>query len=232
MNEGKKSLGEAMMNPATIKKVAPDVVSSRGQSKLQTILQKATAQKDKLDTTLKLVAKGGGADFSSRVKNPETIVQKIALKRLQGRDYKMEDTNDVYGGRIIVDDKKQIPSMVSAVRQALQGDGHKVLKDELVKTGTYQAHHIDFQTKDGTKGETQVMIPQQALEAVANHSLRALAGEKPPEDVKKLRDAQASIVKKTPNEEAKKKVEAIQTISKANQDKPTHPVINASILAA
>lgn len=222
--------GESQIGAQTIQQIASDVVSQQGISKLHQKMVGTALTKPVLDQQLEKIAKQTGTDFQSRIKNATTVVQKIAQKRIQGRKYGIDDINDTYGGRFIVDNKKNIPEVLDLVRKMALSNNLKVLNDERVKTGTYNAHHIDFQTPNGIKGEVQVMTPQQALESVANHSLRSMHGENPEDNVKLLRNKQAQIAAQTPNELAKQKADIIQKIAKQNNDLPLDPRVTASVL--
>lgn len=225
------NVGESQIGPQVQQQITPDIVNSpQGLQQLHSKMSQAIMQKKTLDRQLELVAKVTGTDFQSRIKNATTVVQKIAQKRLQGRDYGLEDLNDAYGGRFIIDKKGSFGKVLDLVRKLADQDSFKILKDENVKTGTYTAHHVDFQTPEGLKGEIQLMTPQGALESVANHGLRAVAGEKPEEPVKTLRDKQAQMASRIGDNEAKKKVETIQSLMKAGKDSPLDPRIVANVM--
>jgi hypothetical protein len=79
-------------------------------------------------------------------------------------------------------------------------------------------------------GELQLMTPQENLESVANHSLRALNGEKPEGDDKKLRQQQANIAKKTPNNKAQNIANALQSMQQQQGTQPLNPAVDAQTL--
>ena len=223
---------EAQVTPPVQQQVTPDLVNEQGQQQLAGKIAQTTEKKDFLDYILKGIAEKAGADFSSRVKNPETVVQKVATKRLAGRKYGLDDVNDVYGGRFIIKNSSEVNSIKKMLKTAEELGVFKIGKTEERTQATYHAHHLDITTPDGVKGEIQIMTPQEELEAVANHSLRSVHGEKPPEDVAQLRDKQAELAKKLSNSKAHEKAQQIQDVAKQLGDKPLSPQIPASILKA
>jgi len=226
-----QSIGESQVTPQAMGQVTPDMVSPQGKQALFQNLAQATQEKDKLDFIFKGIADKEGADFSSRVKNPKTVVQKIAQKRLQGRDYKLDDINDAYGSRIIVDSEKDYGKIKKYVEKAAELGIFKINKSELVDTDYHKAWHIDFKTANGTKGELQILTPQQEANSVINHDLRSVHGEDMPDTVKELADKQAAIVKNMPSDKARQLAQTISDLHKNTHGQPLPPQVNATILA-
>ncbi len=229
-NQNQQSIGEAQITPGVQNQITPDVVSPEGKQQLFESLGKATVSKGGLDFILSGIANKVGAEFTSRVKNPETVVQKIAQKRMQGRNYGIQDVNDNYGGRFIIKNSSQASRIKTMLTKAQDLGIFKINKQEDVTKDTYHAFHVDFTTSDGVKGEVQIMKPQEVLESVANHSLRSVFGENPPNQVQNLRDMQANMAKNMPDNSAVEKAAQIQNIAKANGDQPLDPRIIASTL--
>ena len=225
-----QSVPENSVTPQVQSQVTPDLVSEQGKQQLAAKLSKTIEKKDFLDYILKGIAEKAGAEFSSRVKNPETVIQKIATKRIAGRDYNLEDVNDGYGARFIIKSSSDMASIKKMLAKAEELGVFKIGKQEQVTQATYSGFHSDITTPDGVKGEIQIQTPQQELEGVANHSLRAVFGEKPPEEVKALRDTQAELAKKISGNKAHEAAQTIQAIGKQNNDKPLDPRISAAIL--
>lgn len=222
-------LPEAQVNPQIQQQVTPDVVSPQGKQNLFNNLANTIQKKKFLDFIIKGIGDKAGAAFTSRVKDPQTVVQKIATKRAAGRDYNLDDVNDTYGARLVTPDSSAQKNIKGMMKKASDLGVFKINKSEDVTKDTYHAHHIDIQTPDGVKGEVQIMDPQQELEATANHSLRSMFGEKPPEQVAKLRDMQANIASKTEDGDAHNKAQQIQEVAK-KVGNIVDPRIVASIL--
>lgn len=222
-----QSIGEESVNPQAKQQVLQDVTPQALQSKMAQVM----TEKEKLDYILKGIADKVGVNYESRQKNPDTVISKIAQKREQGRNnYSLDDVNDLFGARFIIKDAKDKAAIHSLLDKAASLGLFKITKQENVETGTYEANHTDFETPQGLKGEIQIHTPQTLLESTANHSLRAVFGEKPPEPVKALRDIQAQIASKTPNNEALAKASTIQQIASQTNGKSIDPRLIASIL--
>jgi ppGpp synthetase/RelA/SpoT-type nucleotidyltranferase len=226
------NVGEAAVTPPVQQQATPDLVAPQGQQAIAGKIAQTTKKKELLDYILKGIADKVGAEFSSRVKNPETVVQKVATKRMEGRDYNLDDVNDVYGGRFIIKNPDQVAPIKKMLEKASELGIFKIGKQEERTQATYHAFHTDIVTPDGVKGEIQIMTGKEELEAVANHSLRAVHGENPPPEVKELRDKQAELASKIPHGEAHAKAQQIQQVAKLIGDKPVNPVVTAGVLKA
>lgn len=225
-----QSIPEAQVGPQVQQSITPDLMAPQGQQALASKLAQTNEKKQFLDYILKGIAEKAGVEFSSRVKNPETVVQKVASKRMEGRKYGLNDVNDVYGGRFVIKNSSEVAPIKKMLEKASELGVFKIGKQEERTQATYHAHHLDITTSDGIRGEIQIMTPQEELEAVSNHSLRAVHGEKPPKDVAELRDKQAELAGKIPNKQAHEKAQQIQNVAKQIGDKPVSPVVTASIL--
>jgi ppGpp synthetase/RelA/SpoT-type nucleotidyltranferase len=225
-----QSVPEAQVGPQVQAQVTPDLVAPQGQQQLAGKLAQTNEKKQFLDYILKGIAEKAGVEFSSRVKNPETVVQKVAAKRMEGRKYGLDDVNDVYGGRFIIKNPDQVGEIKKMLEKASELGVFKIGKQEERNQATYHAHHLDITTSDGVRGEIQIMTGKEELEAVANHGLRAVHGENPPPDVKELRNKQAELASKISYKEAHEKAQQIQAVAKQMGDKPLDPRIPASIL--
>src|ERR1039457_6999186 len=111
------SVGEAAIDQATMQKVAPDVVSQEGKGQLFQKAVEAHQAKKQLDAILGAVADHIGATLNSRVKDQETAAKKIAQKRMQGRDYKIEDINDMLGARLTMPSERSFPKAKAAMQK-------------------------------------------------------------------------------------------------------------------
>lgn len=222
--------GEAVMPPQAVQQVAPEVASPQGQ---QQLFQKAIAAnlaKQVMDKVFSTIAKNNGWDYSSRVKNIQIATNKIAQKRMAGRDYGVDDINDMAGFRLVVPKYSDVPKAKKAIEQ-LEKDGIIDIKQgEEVKNGNYSAYHYDFMTPTGIEGEAQIHTPQGVAEAISNHSLRAVYGEKPHPMVKALQAKQADIAHSLSNEKAMSVVKTLQSMTKDGGDKPLSPITTASVL--
>lgn len=212
----KQTIGEEQISDKLLKKVAPDVIDKGGQEKLMAKTLAASKMKDMLDKALALASNAIGATFSSRVKDIDTATKKIGQKRLQGRDYGIEDLHDLLGGRLIVNSPKDYDSGEEQIRQMEKSGIFKIKKQEKVKTGNYEARHFDVVLPNGTKGEIQLHTKQSEAESLANHQIRAEFGEKPEGIVKALRDKQADIIEDLHPDRAKALSNAIGTLVKQN----------------
>lgn len=227
----KIQVGEAQITPDIQAKLAADIVSPQGRQELSQKLAKATAEKGLLDHLFRSIASRSGATHSSRIKNAETVVQKVAQKRLEGRNYNLSHINDAYGSRIIVSDEKDIPKVLSLVEKAADKGLMKITKSELIKLDYHKAHHVDFVTPSGVKGELQILTPQEEANSVINHDLRAVHGERLPETAKKLADLQTKKVKQLPNSTAHQLAERVSALHSQVQGKPLAPQVNAQMLS-
>lgn len=223
-------IGEAAITPQAQAQVAPDVTSPQGKQQLFQTLASATQQQGMLDFIFKGIAEKTNSEFSSRIKNPQTVVQKIAQKRMQGRDYGIDNINDAYGSRIIVKSEKQIPEIKKYIEKAADLGVINITKSEMVKTDYHKAWHIDFQTKQGTKGEVQILTPQEEANSTVNHDLRSVYGEKMQGPVKQLADIQSKKVQKMPNDKAHQLAQTISQMHKGSSG-PLPPQANAQLLA-
>lgn len=227
-----QSVGEAGLNPQQLQRNAGDVLTPDGKQQLFQHLAAATQQKEMLDFIFQGIANKNKADFSSRIKNPNTVVQKIAQKRMQGRDYNVQDINDAYGSRIIVNSEKQIPEVKKYIEKAGELGIIKINKSEMVKTDYHKAWHIDFETKQGTHGEVQILTPQEEANSTVNHDLRSVYGEKMQGQVKQLADIQSKKVTNMSNDKARALAQKISGIHKQTNGQPLPPQVNASIVAS
>lgn len=225
-----KDVAEQQVTPPLAAKIAPDVVSQNGQQQLQEKQVAANRIKGILDQALAIAAKKLGGTFSSRVKDIDTMQKKIVTKRLAGRDYGINEINDAWGGRIVVD-KSDIGKAKAEVKDMEKAGLFKIHKQEDVTTGSYHAFHTDITTPDGQRGEIQIMTPQERAESLANHSIRAVAGEKPDAAMKAVTDAQAKIAKKLPNNKASQMGDIIEKMMKQNNNKPLPPQATAMVAA-
>lgn len=223
-------IGESQTAPV-LGQVTPDVLSPQGKQALFQKMVQATIEQKKLDSIYQPLADKLGAQFSSRVKNPQTTVQKIAQKRLQGRNYGIDNLNDLYGMRITVDHKSQMPAAIKAITAESEKAGIKVIKSERVNNDTYEAYHLDLKTPSGVTFEAQVHTPQSEAEAVTNHSLRSVFGENPPPMVDKLREKQAQMIKNMPNDNASALIKSVKQLGQQNSGQPLDPRIIASAIA-
>lgn len=223
------SIGEAQVTPPVMGQVAPDVLSQEGKQQLYQKMAKATLDKKGLDMVFGAIAKKYDGDFVSRIKDPKTVVQKIVQKRLQGRDYKLEHVNDLYGGRLIMS-KKDFPKAVKDIQKVAEALDFKINKNEDASHGTYEGYHVDMEDKQGGKFEVQLHTPQSESESVVNHSLRSSFGENPPEAVEALRNQQAEIAHSLPDDKARAISETVKGLAKNNGGQPLDPRIIAQLL--
>ena len=228
----KQHIAEQSVTPQLLKKIAPDVVSSQGQEKLMANAVMASKVKGLLDKALGLAADKLGGKSSSRIKSIETTMKKIGTKRLEHRDYHIDDINDTIGGRISVEKDSDIPLAEKEVDQMGKTGLFKIKKKQDVNVGTYNARHIDVEFPNGTNGEIQLMTHQQEATSLVNHDLRALHGENPPPLVKSLQEKQAKITGKMPNDKAKTFSHALAALHQATDGQPVSPEITTQMLNA
>lgn len=233
-NSSAQQIGESQIGTQQMQQTTPDMMTPQGGQQLFSHLAKATLQKEKLDFILKGIADKVNAGFSSRIKNPQTVVQKIAQKRLQGRKYDVQDVNDPYGARIVVKDEKQFPEVKKYLQKASDIGLFKIHKSEMVDSDYHKAWHMDFSTSDGTRGEIQILTPQEEANSMVNHDLRSTFGEKLEGPVKKLADMQKEKVSKLPDNKAAALSKAIGKIHQATvgSGQPLPPQVNAQALAS
>ncbi len=223
-----KSIAEEQITPQIATKIAPDVVSPQGQQQLQVKAVAANRIKSAIDQAFQIAAESLGGKASSRIKDIDTAQKKIVQKRLQGRDYGIENLNDMLGIRLTVD-KADVSKAKKEIETMQKAGLFKIDKQEEVKTGNYSAYHYDLIAPDGTKAEAQVMTPQQEAESMLNHSMRSVAGENPDPQTKAVTDAQAAIAKKLPNDKANQIAETLKQLMKKNNNNPLPPTLTASV---
>ncbi len=214
-NDAEKSL-----TPEAVQQHGKDLFNPEAKQETGTMFQKATTEKPILDNAFSSIAQKTGATFDSRIKAPDTMLQKVILKRSQGRPYDLNNVNDIYGGRITVTSPKQM----QAVSQQIQKTGLKILSAEPVKSDTYNAFHIDFQTPTGTRGEIQIVTPQQSAESLVNHGIRSQFGENPPKPVQAVKEQNAQVVKNLPDQQAVQVADTLTQQAKANPELSSQPI--------
>lgn len=100
-----------------------------------------------------------GSTFESRIKTKEAIIRKVALHRLRGnKNYRLEDVNDVYGGRFTVKTHEQMEKIIHGIHSLEKEGAFKILKEEEVNRANYRAYHIDFIGQDEVRGELIVQL--------------------------------------------------------------------------
>lgn len=206
--------GEQAMTPDRLQETVPDLVSPKGQGKVSQLVIQAQKVKPELDAKLKMVAQESGldptADFESRLKNPDTLVKKVAVHREAGKDgYRANDVNDLYGARFIADTPTQKKDIINKIRDLNSDNFFKIDKEEQVDHGTYHAYHIDV-NKRGVKAEIQIHDPHSLFESVTNHEIRAQHGENPPEPLARMKSMNATVGYKLPADRAQMIAQAIQ----------------------
>ena len=224
--------GEASITPPMQQQAAPELTQPQGQQQINQKLALAKVEKEKLDFIFKGIATKCKAEFSSRIKNPNTIVQKVAQKRMAGRDYGLEDINDTYGARIIIKNTNEIPPITKMVEKAADIGLFKIKKSEMVKTPYHSGHHVDFKTGNGTNGELQILTAKEEANSAINHDLRAIHGEPLKGTVKQLADLQAKKATALPHKTAHNLAQVIAAVHKPGNDAPMPPQVNAGILAS
>lgn len=224
---------EKSLTDTQMQQYGKDLQTPQAQAQLQQHLGVAQQVKPVLDNDFQQLAQANGAEFSSRIKTPDTALQKIVLKRSQGRDYGIQDINDSYGGRITIADSSQLPTVLSQIQQLANKGNFEVLGGEPVQKDTYNAYHIDIQTPDqqvgdttipGARGEIQVMLPQEKAESLANHGIRAEYGENPPPQVEAIKDKNADIVNSLPEEDAEALSKQMEAQNEADPDRASEPL--------
>lgn len=206
--------GEQSMSPQELNALVPDLVSPKGQALVQSMLGRAQQIQPELDNTFKLTAMQNGLDpvkdYESRVKNADTLVKKVAVHRQGGKGgYRMNNVNDMYGGRFIADTPEQKAKIIDALHELHSNNFLKLDKEEQVDHGTYHAYHMDF-SKNGVKGEIQIHDPHSLFEAVVNHDIRAQYGENPPGKLGELKEKASEIGYKMPADQAQSTAQQIQ----------------------
>lgn len=213
-----RQIAEEQITPEMLAKVTPDV----SKKELMTKAVAANKIKDLLDKALAMAANAIGATFSTRVKNVDTAHRKIAQKRLQGRDYDVEDLGDMLGGRLIVNSPKDYGKGVDQIKEMEKQGIFKIKKQENVRTGSYDAEHFDVVMPNGLRAEIQLHTKLSESESIANHQLRAEYGEEPKGVVKALRNKQAELIDDMHPDRAKALTHAIQLLTEQNGHAPDH----------
>lgn len=228
----KQTIGEQQISPELLAKVAPDVASPQGQQQLAGKQMAARRLQGILDNALKIASHKLQGDSSTRVKEIDTAAKKIGQKRLEGRrDYSINDLRDMVGGRLVVD-KDKMPQAKNEISAMERAGLFKIKKEEKRTVGTYEATHYDVKLPDGTMGEIQIHTKKSEAVSVANHDIRAQFGDKPPKLLQKVQEKQAEIINKMPGNKARLITQALQTMHKANGNKPIPLIHTASVIAS
>lgn len=227
-----QNIGESSIPQDVKSRVAQDVLSPQGKQELFNHLGGAMKEKPLLDGVLQALASKIGADYSSRIKNPDTAVSKIVQKRLLGRSYGVSDVNDALGARLIINDSKALQKAKEGISNLAKAGVFEILKSEPVKKDTYSAYHFDIKTPQGASAEIQLMNPKQELESLANHPLRAIYGEEPDHAVQRLKDKQSQLAHSVSNIQAKQISGPIKQLSFQQGPNPLNPAIVAQILGS
>lgn len=226
-----ENIGESQITPQIQQQAAPDIVNPQGQQQLVGKLASTMVKKQFLDYIFNAIADKFGGEFNSRIKHPETIVQKVVKKRADDKNYGLDDINDMYGGRIVVNKPSDISKVKNLVENGEKLGIFKIGKNEMVKNGAHQAYHFDITTPDGINGEIQIMTPHNELKSVAEHPLYATMGDKLPPMAKALVNTQDNVINKMGKNEAHQKAMQIQEVGKQINGKPIDPRIIAQILS-
>lgn len=226
-----QSIGESAIPPQVQQQVAPDVTNQQGQSQLFQKAVMANSIKPVFDILIKKIADKLGADNSSRVKQIETMGAKIAQKRLAGRQYGIENLNDILGSRIIIASKSDLPEAKTAIQQLAKTGFIDINKSEDASHQTYGAWHVDGKVANGTPFEIQIMTKKQEGESLINHGLRAVHGEDVKGAVEQLKNKQADIINKLPDKKVSAISEAMKNIMKQTNNQPVDPRITSQLLA-
>ena len=208
--------GEQALTDQDLKHLTPDLVSHKGEKLVKSLLDEAEKVKPELDSSFKMAAMTAGLDpakdFESRIKKDSTVVKKVALHRREGDGgYRVNDVNDLYGARFIVKNDKQKKELIDGMHQLDEDNTIKIDKEQEVKHGTYEAHHMDFNYK-GVKGEVQLHTPASLFESAANHDIRSVFGEKPPKPLQDVKDIHAKVAEKVSPKKAQDMAQALELV--------------------
>lgn len=226
----KQTIGEQQIHPQLLQKVAPDVVSTEGQQKLQSKQLAAQRLQGVLDKALQIASTRLGGDASTRIKDTDTAMKKVGQKRLEGRaDYSIDDLRDLLGGRLVVD-KDKIPQAKEEIGHMQKAGLFTIKKEEQRNVGDYQAYHYDVKMPDGTMAELQIHTKKSEASSIANHDIRANFGDKPPKEWQQIQEKQAAMIDNMSGEKAKALTQALQSLHKMSDNKPIPAVLTAAVI--
>ncbi len=222
-------LGEAQITPDVARQVAPEALSTQGLADLAQKQDDAHKAQGVLNAVLDQVAGKLNAKSENRVKSPNVIIQKIGQKRLEGDNkYGLDDINDMWGGRLIIDKPSDEKKTIDALQSLADKGIFKILGKQPIEKDNYHAYHLDIEyaLPDGHKvnGEIQIHTPQSVAQAAVTHDARYIFGENLPDPAQKVMDQETKVVKKLPNDKAQKLADSIVKKRKANGDTPLPPI--------
>lgn len=225
-------VGEAQITPDVAQTVAPDALSGEGIADLSQRQDDAHKAAGVLNAVLDQVADEVNAKVENRIKSPNVIIQKIGQKRLEGRsDYGLDNINDMWGGRLVIDDPKKEQKTVDAIKDLADKGVFKIVDSQPIDKDNYHAYHVDIQytLPDGhtVNGEIQIHTPQSVAQAAVSHDPRYIFGETLPKPAEEVLNRESKVVKKMPNDKAQKLADTLVKKRKTNGDQPLPPILVA-----
>jgi len=232
----KQAPGEMGMTQQQVAQLVPELSTPQGVTKVQQELGSVSKIKPIFDKILQPLAKKLGIEITTRVKSPTVLIRKVAQKRAEGRaSYGLKNINDTIGIRFVYKNetqKRQIESAVEAMRQ--DGFFH-VLDKQDMKEGIYKATHWDIAIPIAgarvIRGEVQSMTQEDAALATSDHDMRAVYNENIPAPLEKLKDRQATVIRKMPGDKQKQVANDLMNMHKRAGDMPLPPISTAAKIA-
>lgn len=227
-----KPKAEAQINDEDIKKYSPDLINDRHN--MADELQIVHQMKPQFDQTMQQISQQTGVPMSSRVKDPKQIVRKITQKRMEDRNYKQSDLNDLIGYRFTYLKQSQEQPVIQAIKQAAKQGAFVLLKQEVRDKQNYHADHFDIafplSDKQAIRGEIQVMDAKSEAIAAVEHDDYFQHGDDLPQHIQKKVNKQEDKIDKLPPIKQKMVADTMVQAHKKTKDKPLPKGFGAKVI--
>lgn len=222
-------IGEAQITPQVLEQITPDLLQGEGLTSLMQTLKNAKQASSPLSKSLQQIANDLKGKMEHRVKQGTVVLQKIAQKRLEDRNYGIKNINDAWGGRIIINKPSDEKRAIDLVHKAAEAGDFTIKKEQPIDKDTYHAYHFDIQYKLPTgktvNGEIQIHTPQSVAQAAVTHDAHYVYGENPPDNVQDTLNQQTDTVQNLPNAKAQQLADQLVGARKQNNDQPLPPIV-------
>lgn len=227
-----KPKAEAQITDEDIKKFSPDLITDR--DKIAQELQLVHQMKPQLDQIFQQISSQTGVSMSSRIKDPRQIVRKITQKRMDDRNYKQSDLNDLVGYRFTYLKKSDEQPVIQAIKQAAKQGAFVLLKQEVRDKQNYHADHFDIafplSDQQAIRGEIQVMDSKSEAIAAVEHDDYFEHGDDLPPPVQKKVDKQEDKIDQLPPVKQKAVADTMINAHKMTKDKPLPKGFGAKVI--
>lgn len=227
-----KPKAEAQINDEDIKKYSADLITDRHNMAQE--LQIVHQMKPQFDQIMQQISQQTGVQMSSRVKDPKQIVRKITQKRMEDRNYKQSDLNDLIGYRFTYLKQSDEQPVIQAIKQAAKQGAFVLLKQEVRDKQNYHADHFDIafplSAKQAIRGEIQVMDAKSEAIAAVEHDDYFQHGDDLPDHIQKKVNKQEDKIDQLPPIKQKMVADTMVQAHKKTKDKPLPKGFGAKVI--